>query len=471
MPARPCRVSIRRRERRLATVALVGLAVAGLCAPAAPALAGPAAPRSSGLTKPVTPVSPTPASGTPQLVKRVGVTNQVRQLVECDGTMYAVGIIDTIEQGTTRYPRNNVFSFSATAPFRVTPWKPDVNGEVNTIAFAGGNCSQAYLGGQFTSINGTAVQNIAEVSTSTGAVDTSFDSDANNVVDTIVPSGNHLLTGGYFTAINGSSRAYYASLSPVTGKDDGYITLTISGTYQYPHVHYNTTNIYNQQLSNDGSKLLVEGVFTSVGGQPRQQIFMLDLGTKHATLGAWTSPDFDAWCAPKHPYWIKAAAWSPDDRTIYTATTGEFPDGWNHTYPLTGLCDTVAAFPATAQAVSPEWVNYTGCDSFYSVAADASTVYVGGHERWADNQNGCNHAGPGAIPSPGMGGFTATGGSLLLNSQGTAGLYSRGRGLGADDMLLTSAGLWIADDNFDNISMCGGVEGHAGICFLPYPSS
>ena len=45
---------------------------------------------------------------------------------------------------------------------------------------------------------------------------------------------------------------------------------------------------------------------------------------------------------------------------------------------------------------------------------------------------------------------------------------TRARGLGADDMLLTSAGLWIASDNFDGSSTCAGVYGYAGICFLPY---
>jgi hypothetical protein len=44
---------------------------------------------------------------------------------------------------------------------------------------------------------------------------------------------------------------------------------------------------------------------------------------------------------------------------------------------------------------------------------------------------------------------------------------TRARGLGADDMLLTSAGLWIASDNFDGSDQCGGVTGHSGICFMP----
>jgi hypothetical protein len=45
---------------------------------------------------------------------------------------------------------------------------------------------------------------------------------------------------------------------------------------------------------------------------------------------------------------------------------------------------------------------------------------------------------------------------------------NRARGLGADDMEITSAGLWIASDNLNNATQCGGVSGHAGICFLPY---
>jgi hypothetical protein len=55
-----------------------------------------------------------------------------------------------------------------------------------------------------------------------------------------------------------------------------------------------------------------------------------------------------------------------------------------------------------------------------------------------------------------------------MNSAGTAGLYSRVRGHGADDVLLTSSGLWIASDNFADSDSCSGVTGHAGICFLPY---
>ena len=128
------------------------------------------------------PVSSTPASGTPQLAP-TSSTEQVRQLVQCGGTMYAVGTFTSIQKGSTTYSRNNAFSFSATSPFNVTPWNPNVNGTVNSIAFSP-DCSQAYLGGHFTSVNGTTVNNIAEVSTSTGAVNTAFAHSAGGQVET-----------------------------------------------------------------------------------------------------------------------------------------------------------------------------------------------------------------------------------------------------------------------------------------------
>jgi hypothetical protein len=436
-------------KARVARVCLVAAA-----AVTAASMAGPAQAATG-------PVSSTPAVGTPQLAT-TGSTEQVRQLAQCGGTMYAVGTFTSIKRYSTTYARNNAFSFAATSPFKVTSWDPNVNGIVNSIAF-NSDCSQAYLGGQFTSVNGTAVKNIAAVSTSTGAVNTAFAHSAAGQVETLLTVGSHVLAGGYFTSINGSSaNPYFTSLNTTTGRDDGFLHLSISGNYQFPGVSQNGTRIFNQQLSNGGALDLVEGDFTSVGGQPRQQIFMLDVSGSTAAVTPWTSAEFNGNCATVEPFYLQAAAWSPDNATIYIGTTGYHPDGQpTGSFPRTGLCDAAAAFPATQASVSHLWVNYTGCDSLYSVAADASTAYFGGHERWANNTAGCDFAGPGAVSAPGVVGLSPATGAITFNP-------TRDRGLGADDMLLTSAGLWIASDNLSGSSRCGGVYGHAGICFLPY---
>ena len=439
------------------------------------------------------PVSPTPAAGTPQLAS-TGTVEQVRQLAQCGATMYAVGSFTQIQRLSTTYARNNAFSFSASAPFQVTSWNPNVNGIVNSIAFSP-DCSEAYLGGKFTSVNGSNATNLAEVSTTTGAVNTAFGHSANGQVETLLTYGTHLLTGGYFTTVNGSSaNPYFASLNTTTGKDDGFLDLSISGNYQFScsgagcnggQASPNPTRVYNQALSHGGTLDLVMGDFTSVGGLARQQVFMLNLATSPASVTAWTSPEWDGsqgeatpqnpangypyQCAGVEPFYIQAAAWSPDDSTVYIGTTGYHPNNWPvGATPRNGLCDAAAAFPAAQTSVSHLWVNYAGCDSLFSAAADSFLVYVGGHERWADNPDDCDAQGPAALPAPGMAGLNPSTGMLYPNSAGTAGYYTRARGLGADDMLLTSAGLWIASDNQNGASQCGGVFGHAGICFLPY---
>jgi hypothetical protein len=451
---------------------IAGIAAVACCLPA-PASAAPASPALAGA------VSPTPVNGTPTLVD-TGTTEQIRQLVQCGGTMYAVGTFTEIKSGSTTYTRHNAFSFGATAPFAVTSWDPGVNGTVDTIAFNGSDCSTAYLGGHFSSVGGAAAKNIAAVDTAAGALVPGFKDNASGEVETLAVANGHLLAGGAFKGINGSTAdPYFASLSPATGRDDGFAHLNISGHYVFPKVDSNPTKVYNQQLSHGGGLDLVEGDFTSVGGQGRQQVFMLDLSGPTAQVTGWSSPEFDGsqgnlphgyayQCWRTEPFYIRAAAWSPDDSTVYLAATGLQPWNWSAGNPRIGLCDAVSAFRSTPTEVTHEWVNYTGCDSLYSVAADSSAVYIGGHERWAGNTNGCNHQGAGALPAPGLGGFSPSNGALITNSSGTAGLYSRSRGRGADDLLVTGAGLWVASDNFGGGTSCGGKSGYAGICFLPY---
>ena len=463
----------RRRKLGVRSALIAASTVGALCLPAAPAMA------QTG------PVSPTPVAGTPTLVPN-GTTEEIRQIADCGGTMYAVGTFTSISGSNGSFTRNNIFSFSDTAPFAVTTWDPNVNGTVNTIAL-NSTCTTAYIGGQFTTVGGAAAKNIAAIDTTAGALVPGFKDNAGGQVETILPVNGHLLTGGFFTGINGStSDPYYASLDPGTGKDDGFVHLNISGHIQFQGVKNNSTEVFNQQLSHNGALVLVEGDYTSVGGLNRRQVFMINVTGTTATLTGWTSPQFDGSdpsatlnpndkyfnCGASHPFYVHAAAWSPDDSEIYLADTGVKPILWNGTFPMVGMCDAAAAFPATQTQVFSNWIAYDGCDSLYSVAADDSAVYVSGHNRWFNNQNQCNKAGPGAIPAPGLAGLTPgpAGGSLILNSAGTAGLYSRSRGHGSDDMVITGAGLWIASDNFGGKTSCGGQAGFSGLCFLPYPS-
>jgi hypothetical protein len=67
-------------------------------------------------------------------------------------------------------------------------------------------------------------------------------------------------------------------------------------------------------------------------------------------------------------------------------------------------------------------------------------VYVQGHQRWLDNPQGHDNAGPGAVSRPGIGAIDPTSGKALAWNP------TKDRGVGGKDLLVTARGLWVASD-------------------------
>ncbi len=369
----------------LATVAVtVGLIVA----PLVPAQA------SGGAS-----VSTTPAAFTPYLLS---ADSQITQLVQCRTIMFAVGSFTQIASANgAPLTRANAFSFHSDTG-AVTSWNPDVNGTVSAIA-VNPTCSVAYLAGTFTKIGSTAVTNLAEVSTTTGLVTTAFRPQPNDAALTLALHGSQLLVGGQFTSIGGASRTALASVSPTTGAATSYLTLPVRGTIAG---NSGKTRIAKLRVSPNGTRAMALGNFSTVGSQVRSQAFMIGLGLSATVLGAWYAPALNKACATSLPYYIRSVAWSPDNNRVYLGATGDAG--------ASILCDSASAFSSVSNPnLAPIWVNKTGCDSIFSIAADSTTVYVGGHERWADNAYGCDNAGSGSVPRPGVGGLSVTNGTAL----------------------------------------------------------
>ena len=402
-------------------------------------------------------VGEVPSSSTPYLPRHPG-NQSIQELEPCRDVMYAVGSMTTVRRGSSTYARTNAFSFSAITG-EMTSWAPRVNGAVRSVALSR-DCATAYLGGDFTRVNGVATGHVAAVDAITGETKRGFRGRADKPVETVRYAHRQVIIGGSFSVVNGVKRRLMASLDPATGAVTRYLDLNIAGAY--PRTG---SKVYNSQLSHARDRLLIQGVFTSIGGRARQQAAVLDLGRRRVSLDPWRSRELLQTC--KLHWYVRAGNWSPDDRTIYLASTGLMPEsgrGSTRKGPRAGLCDAVASFPASRGPVSHRWVNYAGCDSFYSVAADRHNVYVSGHARWANNRNGCDSAGRGAVSRPGIASIDPRTG------RATAWNPTRSRGVGAHDLLMTSAGLWVASDTWRNGSAqdCGGVSRHGGLCFLPY---
>jgi uncharacterized delta-60 repeat protein len=134
------------------------------------------------------------------------------------------------------------------------------------------------LGGLFTTLspNGGApvVRNrIARVNPD-GTLDPTFNPDADDLVYAIVlQADGKILAGGAFTAIGGQPRNFFARLDAITGLADSF----------NPDVQTIGGLVLAIAVQADG-KILAGGWFTSIGGQPHNNIARLDATTGLADL-------------------------------------------------------------------------------------------------------------------------------------------------------------------------------------------
>ena len=391
-------------------------------------------------------------SGTPQLAN-TGATEQVRQLAQCGGTMYAVGhvhlhpavlhhlrpeqrvqlqgdlAVQGDDLGSERQRHRQLDRLQRHQLHRWRTWAGSSPGERHR--------GQEHRRGRHLYRRGRTRRSRTAQRARSRRCST---------------YGSHLLTGGYFTSINGSSAdPYFTSLSPTTGKDDGYLNLNISGNYQFPGCA-SQPDPGLQPAAQQRRHARPGGGRLHLGRRPAPAADLHAEPGRHAADGHRAGPpEFSAGLRLTGRAVLRqAAAWSPDDSTIYIATTGYHPyEHADRRDPADRAVRRGGGLPRHPGVVSHLWINYTGCDSLYSAAADASTAYFAGHERWAENPDGCDAQARARSPRPAWRACRPATGRVTFNP-------TRARGLGADDMLLTSAGLWIASDNFDGSA---GVRG------------
>ena len=243
-------------------------------------------------------------------------TPEVDSLAVTGGTLYVGGRF--AQSYATQRHDAAVFSLSWG---RLTAWNPVASNRVLTLAPAAG---AMFLGGHFTSVNGVVRRGVAALNAATGAVDPSFDADANNMVLglALAPNGSRLYLAGHFTKVRGVPRSHLASVLTVSGAPDPVFkpvldndalavgvannSLYVAGQFRHvgavsrshvaklslttgavdPAFRTDTVGptgalqaggmVQAMQISHDGSKVYLGGPFQTVNGKPRVGLAVVD---------------------------------------------------------------------------------------------------------------------------------------------------------------------------------------------------
>ena len=372
-------------------------------------------------------VSTNPVNYTPNINE-----GAVYKVAELNGTMYAGGSFTTVTAAagtspTGTFTRNRIVAFNATTGSISTTFAPNFNGEVWAIVATG---TSVYVGGKFSTVNGVARRGLAKLNAATGAVDTAFNANLNGNVDEAALVNGRLVVSGTF-----SKRIQ--AVSPVSGADTGYINAGVSGSVD-PNA--GAVEVYRFAVNPAGTRLVGLGNFTTVGGARHYRAFMLNLDAATSSVSAWRYTPLEQLCAASSlPDYMRDVDFSPDGSYFVFVSTGYVPLAGQIG---TSLCDAASRFEtANLAPTRPTWINYTGGDTLHSVAVSDQAVYVQGHQRWLNNPQGRDSAGPGAVSRPGIGAINPTTG-LALSWNPT-----KTRGVGGKDLLITPEGLWVASDS------------------------
>ena len=226
------------------------------------------------------------------------------------------------------------------------------NGRVNAVAYLGGTL---YLGGSFTTVNGTSRNRLAACDAATGNL-LGWNPNANSVVRAlkVSPAGTRVYVGGDFSAVGGAARSRVAALSPSSGAAFGWS----------PYVNDSVKAV---TTSTTGSTVYVGGDFDSAEGAGRSRLAAFNATSGNLSSGFKPTISNGA----GHFATVLSMAVSPNNQTLYVSGDFALVNGHsrrNAGAVSTGIATLRAWSPASTGDVAGELI----------VSASGNTVFVGG---------------------------------------------------------------------------------------------
>jgi Ricin-type beta-trefoil lectin domain len=366
----------------------------------------------------------------------------------------------------TLVTRDDIFAYQLGTGIIDPDFAPVLDqGPVYTVV--AGPDNTVYVGGSFTTVNGVSEPGLVQLSvtpgqSTDGQVVPGFAAPLSGTVHSLALGGDSLYVGGNFRTLikNGIPKEKgIARLDATTGFPDGTFTFTLGDP-----IPKDALQVEYMSLTPDENTLIIGGTFLQVNGLNIPRVALLATGGglgATGTLDNWSAPVLANGCSSEHDE-IRSIDSSPDGSYFVVATTGYRSAGG------ASICDAAARFEtgATGTNVQPTWVNYAGGDSLYAVAVSGSAVYIGGHNRFINNECGNN--------------FVCEANAVLVNGltalDPNTGLAlpwwhpQTSRGYGVDSLVLYPAGSYAGSNGGllvgTNVNSIGGVY-HAQNAIFP----
>lgn len=392
-------------------------------------------------------VSADPANWTPH-----ALDGTVHAIVQAGNRVYMGGSFTQVRNSdsSTVISQPRLVAFNATTGQIDMGFRPTVPSTVRTLEASADGLS-IYVGGSFSTVNGATRHRLARLDAATGANWPGFTPpNLSATVNDVALVGGRLIVGGAFRTVNGVTRRGLTAVNATTGAADSSIDIGLDGPRTTSSGATAPVKVEAMDVNPAGTRLVIIGNFSTVAGQARHQIAVINIADNPATLSPWVTTRFQPQCAKGMPTYMRGVDIAADGTWFAVVTTGFTYSG--------RLCDSASRWDLTTEVANkqPVWVNFTGGDTLLSVAVTGAAVYVGGHQRWLDARDSFGQNG--GVSRPGIGAINPTSGRALAWNP------TKQRGVGTGEIYATPTGLWIGSDT----SRVAG-EYHGKIAYFPLP--
>jgi hypothetical protein len=190
-------------------------------------------------------------------------------IARTDSAIVLGGVFTRVRNG----PRANLAFVDRATGAAISTAATNTDGDVLSLDVSDDGAS-VYAGGTFTKVNNVASQRVVKLSSTTGAVDTTFLPLVNGNVNAVAydPSTDRLYIGGTFTTAGLLARQHVAALDAPSGA----IVATWSA---------DTDGVVNALAVAPDGRVVIGGAFTQVLGQTRRYAAVVN---RSGVLQAWT---------------------------------------------------------------------------------------------------------------------------------------------------------------------------------------